>query len=75
MRTYSPLLCVQLSDRSAMHILMATVDALDIPSDDIVLSRTSLQQIREENRHYQSNEAKSDTIDKVYYILSNNIYF
>lgn len=55
-----------------MHILMATVDALDIPSDDLVLNRTSLQQIREKNRQNQFDEAKSDTIDKVIHLI---LYF
>lgn len=50
-----------------MHILMATTEALDISADDLVLNRTTLQKIREKNRHDQFYEAKSDTIDKVIY--------
>lgn len=57
-----------MSDRLAMHILMATVQALDIPPDDITLNRTSLRKIRTENRQKQSDEAKSDFIDEVIYL-------
>ncbi|XP_043476309.1 uncharacterized protein LOC122507578 [Leptopilina heterotoma] len=39
-----------------------------IPSENLVLNRTSLQQLRETNRHYQYGEAKSEFIDN----LSNN---
>lgn len=54
-----------------MHILMATLQALDIPSDDVVLNRSCLRKIREENRQNRSDEAKSDIIDKVkYYLMS-----
>lgn len=49
-----------------MHILMATVEALEIPADNLVLNRTSLQQLRENNRHYQFGEAKSEFIDNVH---------
>lgn len=55
-----------------MHILMAAVDALNIPYDNLVLNRTSLQQIRANNRHNQFDEAKSDTIDKVIHLF---LYF
>lgn len=48
-----------------MHLLMATIDALGISTDNLVLNRTTLQKIREQNRHDQFDEAKSDTIDKV----------
>lgn len=48
-----------------MHILMATVEALEIPADNLVLNRTSLQQLRENNRHNQFGEAKSEFIDNV----------
>lgn len=48
-----------------MHILMATVDALEISTDDLVLNRTSLQRMRESNRHYESDDAKSELVDKV----------
>lgn len=58
-----------------MHILMATVDALKISSDDIVLNRTTLQQMREKNRQDQFNEAKSDTIDKVTNSILNSYYW
>lgn len=48
-----------------MHILMATVEALEISPDDLVLNRTSLQQLRESNRHYQFGEARSEFIENV----------
>lgn len=48
-----------------MHILMAAIEALEIPADDLVLNRTSLQQLRENNRHYQFGEARSELIEKV----------
>lgn len=59
-----------------MHILMATVEALNIPADDIVLNRTSLQECRESNRKSQYDEAKSEFIDNVIIRISNlEIYF
>lgn len=58
-----------------MHILMAVVAALGIPADEIVLNRTSLQKIREENRRNQFDEAKSDLIDKVISLFLNSHYF
>lgn len=51
-----------------MHILMATVEALGIPADNLVLNRTSLQQLRENNRHYQFGVAQSEFIDNVHII-------
>lgn len=57
--------CFQVSDRQAMHILMATIDALDVDADGVVLNRTSLQQMRENNRHYNSVEEKSELIEQV----------
>lgn len=54
-----------MSDRLAMHILMAAIEALEAPADDLVLNRTSLQQMRENNRHYLFGEAKSEFIDNV----------
>ncbi|CAH0555072.1 unnamed protein product [Brassicogethes aeneus] len=55
----------KVSDRQAMHILMATVEALEIPADNVVLIRTSLQQLRQNNRHYQFGEAKSEFLDNL----------
>lgn len=52
-----------------MHILMATVEAMEIPADDLVLNRTSLQEAREKNRKSQYDEAKTEFIDNVIYIL------
>lgn len=51
-----------------MHILMAAVEALEIPANDLVLNRSSLQLLRESNRHKQFGEAKSDFIDNVIFI-------
>lgn len=48
-----------------MHILMATVDALEISTENLVLNRTSLQQLLETNRHYQYGEAKPEFFDNV----------
>lgn len=52
-----------------MHILMATMEALEIPADDLVLNRTSLQETREDNRKSQYDEAKAEFIDNVMRIL------
>lgn len=52
-----------------MHVLMATVDALEISADNLVLNRTSLQEAREENRKSQYDEAKTEFIDNVIRIL------
>lgn len=49
----------------AMHILMATVDALGISTDDVILNRTSLHELREENRHHQFGDVKSEFFDNV----------
>lgn len=57
-----------MSDRLAMHILMATIDALEISADELVLNRTSLQQLRQENRHDQFDGAKSEFIEKVIFL-------
>lgn len=64
-----------MSDRLAMHILMATVDALEISSDDLVLNRTSLQQMRENNRHYQFGVAKSEFIENVMHLHLSSYYY
>lgn len=53
----------------AMHILMATMEALEIDADDFVLNRTSLQETREDNRKSQYDEAKAELIDNVMRIL------
>lgn len=58
-----------MTDRNAMHLLTATIDALKIPADDLVLNRTSLQESREENRRIHYDEAKSEFIDNVIRIL------
>lgn len=58
-----------------MHILMATIDALEISADNLVLNRTSLQQSRENNRHYQFGEARSELIDKVIRLYLSSYYF
>lgn len=58
-----------------MHILMAAVDALDIDADSLVLNRTSLQQMRDNNRHFQSIEQKSELLDKVISVKLSYYYF
>ncbi|XP_055522440.1 uncharacterized protein LOC129716629 [Wyeomyia smithii] len=63
----TPRLCsaldkAKVSDRDAMHILMAALEGLKLPSRDYTLNRTSLQRKREENRHNRIVEAKSDFI-------------
>lgn len=52
-----------------MHILMATMEALEIHADDFVPNRTSLQETREDNRKAQYDEAKAELIDNVMRIL------
>lgn len=52
----------------AMHILMAVIEALKIPADDLILNRSSLQLLRENNRHKMFGEAKSDFIDNVIHV-------
>lgn len=52
----------------AMHILMAVMEALKIPADDLILNRSSLQLLRENNRHKMFGEAKSDFIDNVIHV-------
>lgn len=66
---------VQVSDRHAMHILMATVEALANPADELVVNRTSLQQLRKNNRQKQFHDAKYELFDEVFYFnLSNNSF-
>lgn len=48
-----------------IHCISSTIEALDIFADEIVLNRTTLQQLREKNRHNVFDEAKTDLIDKV----------
>lgn len=56
-----------------MHILMATVEGLGIPVDEIVLNRTSLQQFRKQNRQQGSDDAKHELFEKVIVLnLANN---
>lgn len=50
-----------------MHILMAAVEGLGVPINDIVLNRTSLRKLREDNRHHQFGQAKTEFIDNVIY--------
>lgn len=54
-----------MSERQAMPILMTSVEALQIPADELVINRTTLQQIRQNYRQYQSTEVKSQFIYKV----------
>lgn len=54
-----------MSDRQAMHILMAAVEALEVPADELVINRTSMQQLRSANRHNQYDDERSDFVDKV----------
>lgn len=58
-----------------MHILIATVEALGISADELVLNRTSLEQMREQNRQHQSDDAKSDLVDKVMILNLISYYF
>lgn len=54
---------------------MAAVDALEIDADGLVLNRTLLQQIRDDNRHFQSIEQKSELLDKVISVKLGYDYF
>lgn len=68
-QTLAFLRCVQVSGRDAMHLLTATVAALMVPIDDLVLNRTCLQEAREANRRVQYDESKANFIDNVIRIL------
>lgn len=57
-----------------MHILTATIEALEISVDELVLNRTTLQQKRKENRHQESDDAKYELSDKVIVLNLNNYY-
>lgn len=46
-----------------MHVLMATIDALQIPADQLVINRTTIQKLRNSNRPNQYYEY--DLVDKV----------
>lgn len=60
----------------AMHILMATLDALNIPADELVLNYTTLYELREKNREDHSEDAKTELFDKVIFLnISLNIYY
>lgn len=48
-----------------MHILIATLDALHIDSDSVVLNRSTLQELRQECRHYESGAIKAEFIENV----------
>lgn len=48
-----------------MHLIMATIDALDVSADSLVINTTTLQHLREKNRRDQFDEAQADTINKV----------
>lgn len=52
---------------------MATVEALEIPADELVLNRTSLQQLRQNNRH--QSEKKSEFIEQVISLKLSYCYF
>lgn len=55
---------------------MAVIDALpEVNANNLVLNRTSLQQDRDDNRHYQSLEEKSELIDKVISLKLSYYYF
>lgn len=58
-----------------MHILMATVDASNIPADDLVLNRSTVRQTRQRNRNNQFDEAKIEFIEKVIRLYISNLYF
>lgn len=58
-----------------MHLLVAIAEALAIPVDDLVLNRTTLQQLRIKNRHSEFDAAKSDTINRVIYIFLSWFHF
>lgn len=63
-----------MTDRDAMHILTATAEALSISVDDLVLNRSTLRDIREQNRFSSSDEAKSELIEKVILMFNLNSY-
>lgn len=44
---------------------MATIESLEIPTGEMVLNRTSIQDLREDNRKSQYNEAKAEFIENV----------
>lgn len=54
-----------MSDRMAMHIIMATIDALEINPEEVIISRSSLHRLRNNNRHYQHDESQSQFIQRV----------
>lgn len=58
-----------------MHILMAAVEALEVPAETLVLNRTSLQQQRTTCRHDQYDDEKSEFVTKVKNLIVDVYYF
>lgn len=61
----------KVTDTHAMHILAATIDALNsalnlqIPVDQLVISRTTIHEQRRENRKEKAKKTKADFIENV----------
>lgn len=58
-----------------MHILMATIDALNIPADGLVLNRSAIRQTRQRNRINRFVEAKTEFIEEVIRLYFSILYF
>lgn len=66
----TPELCAALddgktTDTRAMRILIAAAKALKYPVDELVLNRTSIHNIRRENRKKEMEKTQTDFIDSV----------
>ncbi|XP_054084426.1 uncharacterized protein LOC128921311 [Zeugodacus cucurbitae] len=66
-RLLSALDSAKVSDGKAMHILMATAEALGHCTSDLVVNRSTLHRLREEHRRKESQRIQESFIDKVYH--------
>lgn len=64
-RLLSALDSAKVSDGKAMHILMATAEALGHQTSELIINRTTLHRMREEHRKKESERIEANFIDKV----------
>ncbi|XP_050338201.1 uncharacterized protein LOC126764549 [Bactrocera neohumeralis] len=64
-RLLSALDSAKVSDGKAMHILMATAEALGHCTSDLVVNRSTLHRLREEHRRKETQRIQESFIDKL----------
>lgn len=66
----TPRLCsvldkTKVSNRDAVHIMMAMADALNVPVDNLVINHTSIYELRKEHREREAENAQTEFYENV----------